>query len=323
MASVLERQAADTKRYGYVRPREVYEDYVYNFAIGSNIYPPDKLKSRRTVTVEQGGGSGGGVSYESFELGTAHGWRLATNVLGMPPQEPAFAAVEPLGDGGEDAGGYHVNGWMQGALICLSRDAYNQLWDSEGGNALRGSPYCECIVQVKRQDGTEVRAVAFRGRGAFKLQHDVAVSHRYQQIIAGGAKKLGASEEYLKVLDEMHVTESMRLPVTPMVSMRSLRTAFCCFGVATRASERGGEFYSLTMVNYYRRLGWLNSKREAAASRKNLVGEVGYELAIGACSLPLVAASFVVDATFWALHRAGVCENFPQLLSQIFSDPRR
>jgi len=189
---------------GKRRPEQAFGEFVFNFAYGSNIYPPATLLAR------------GKVKFESFELARLRGWRLAFTFRALPPVEPSFGSIEPLDcvDGccedGQHAcsktnshfGVHGKDGCIYGALIKLRREEYHKLWLSEGG-ALSPTQYDEVVVRCELMDGRVIEALAFR-TGAFKyVREDLVPSARYRAIICSGARQLGVPLDYQAALERI------------------------------------------------------------------------------------------------------------------------
>ncbi|KAA8492653.1 Gamma-glutamyl cyclotransferase gliK [Porphyridium purpureum] len=173
---------------------------VYNFAFGSNIFPPAKLHLRGKDSTS------GGVQFNAFQPARLRGYRLAFSMLGFPPAEPSMGSIEPLterdlafqgtpSEAFRTLGHFnlHTDGWMYGSLIELTRSEYEKLWISEGGGLppeRRG--YREIVVECETMDGTPVRAIAFQATERSRTAHaaDVVPSRRYLNLIQNGASQL-------------------------------------------------------------------------------------------------------------------------------------
>lgn len=140
------------------------------FAFGSNL-DAAKMASR--------GANGTAIAYESRWAATARDHRLAFNMRGFPPTEPAMAAIERApGDS------------CPGCVYECDRDAYERLWLSEGGGMARPG-YEEIVVRVADGDARHADALALAARPWAKLRRDVPPSARYLAIIETGARGLG------------------------------------------------------------------------------------------------------------------------------------
>jgi hypothetical protein len=89
------------------------------FGVGSNL-----LKSK----VIKRGINGTTIDIISMRPGFASNYRLAFNLRGFPPLEPAMAGIEPCPDSS-----------CHGSLIEFTPDNYHKLWLSEGGGQPRPS----------------------------------------------------------------------------------------------------------------------------------------------------------------------------------------
>ena len=123
-------------------------DIVYYFGIGSNM-----LKSK----VINRGLNGSKINIIDFQPGFVRNYRVAFNVPGFPPLEPAMAGIEPV----QDMQSTHqvISSGIShqildqsidechGSLITLTAQEYHKLWLSEGGG--RELPgYQEILVDV-------------------------------------------------------------------------------------------------------------------------------------------------------------------------------
>ncbi len=144
------------------------------FAFGSNL-ASSKMGSR--------GKNSSALAYERRWPAVAHDQRLAFNMRGFPPLEPAMAGIEP--SPGQEC---------PGCVYEMSRDAYEALWRSEGG-AMKKTPYQEVVVSV-RDPATQrtVDAITCQVSAWAALRRDGVPSARYLGIIEEGARELGLVE---------------------------------------------------------------------------------------------------------------------------------
>ncbi|CAH0366743.1 unnamed protein product [Pelagomonas calceolata] len=143
------------------------------FAFGSNL-AKSKMGSR--------GKNSSALAYERRWPAVAHDQRLAFNMRGFPPLEPAMAGIEP--SPGQEC---------PGCVYEMSRDAYEALWRSEGG-AMKKTPYQEVVVSVRDASGRDVDAITCQVSAWAALRRDGVPSARYLGIIEEGARELGLVE---------------------------------------------------------------------------------------------------------------------------------
>ena len=152
-------------------PASVQSDNVVRyFAFGSNL-DPEKMASR--------GKNSSAIPYVARWPCVAHGFRLAFNMRGFPPLEPAMASIaESDGEA------------CPGCVYEMAGEAYEALWRSEGG-AMPRSPYREVVVRVTPRDGPAVDAITLAAEDWARLRNDAMPSARYLGIIERGARGLG------------------------------------------------------------------------------------------------------------------------------------
>ena len=167
-------------------------DNLYYFSVGSNLLR-EKLINR--------GLNGTKIAFTSFEPGRVMDHRLAFNMRGFLPLEPAMGGIEPC-TGSE----------CHGALVKLPATEYQKLWLSEGGGAPRPG-YDEYLVEaVPYNHAQPVVAVALRAATHARLATDAAPSARYMDIIVRGAHELGLDSKYIRMLQEVP-TAQVPLPL--------------------------------------------------------------------------------------------------------------
>ena len=175
-------------------------DVVHYFAIGSNMLR-SKLEGRgpngAARTRACAGASlnpalsraGTTISLIDFRPAVVRAHRLAFNMRGFPPLEPAMGALEPSA-GAE----------CHGALCTLTAAEYEKVWQSEGG-AQPKPGYEEIVVDAVPYGSTEpVRAVALRAREHVRLPTDASPSSRYMRMLIDGAAELGIDAAYVEAL---------------------------------------------------------------------------------------------------------------------------
>ena len=128
----------------------------------------------------------------SFVPGVAKNHRLAFNMKGFVPLEPAMGGCEPC-----------ENMECHGALCEVTAENYEKIWKSEGGGQKRPG-YEEIVVDVYPYGKTEaVKAVTLRAADFTRLRTDASPSRRYMDIIIAGAKELNLDKEYIKKLESV------------------------------------------------------------------------------------------------------------------------
>jgi hypothetical protein len=206
-----------------VRPAELLDalarnDDVYYFGVGSNL--------SRAVMEKRG------CAPVSMKPGLVRNCRLAFNLKGMPPSEPAFGGLEPLPgyyendhlDSTEEVSGSAISkrnegrpvlaydkDEIHGALIRLSARDYSLVYESEGGGT--ADLYEEIMVDCVPYDPSQpiVKAVAFRARDHARTAHDACPSKRYMSIICAGAAELGLCDSYQRWLKDHPVQSPSRI----------------------------------------------------------------------------------------------------------------
>ncbi|KAL1521106.1 hypothetical protein AB1Y20_022670 [Prymnesium parvum] len=180
--------------------------HVEYFAFGSNL-----LQSK----VE--GRTGFPVLAKERAVVTDH--RLAFNMRAFPPLEPAMASLEPCA--GESC---------EGVLYTLSREAYEQLWRSEGGAARRPA-YEEVVVLARCRRGA-VPALSLRAAPAARLRRDAPPSRRYKDLLVRGAREARLSAAYLERLEAVRAVRPS--PAVAWLARAHGAVAVLCFRIGLR-----------------------------------------------------------------------------------------
>ena len=167
----------------------IHDNNVRYFAFGSNL-DPSKMASR--------GKNASAIPYAKRWACVAHGYRLAFNMRGFPPLEPAMASIAESADDE-----------CPGCVYEMALDDYEALWRSEGG-AMPRSPYREVVVRVSRPNGPDVDAVTLAAEDWCRLRSDAIPSKRYLGIIETGARSLGL-EAHADALAKMPRADPSRL----------------------------------------------------------------------------------------------------------------
>jgi hypothetical protein len=169
---------------------------LYYFGLGSNMLR-SKLENRS---------SRGKIEVLSFEPAIVHNARLAFNMRGFVPLEPAMGSLEPTTyEEGECPSRpllAYEKAECHGALVLLTPENYLKVMESEGvssdnpNNSQTG--YEEVVVTAVPYDTSKppVQAVALRARPESRLLQDPAPSARYMQILRQGAAELGLFKCY-------------------------------------------------------------------------------------------------------------------------------
>mmetsp|Transcript_526 Transcript_526/g.850 ORF Transcript_526/g.850 Transcript_526/m.850 type:complete len:347 (+) Transcript_526:75-1115(+) len=192
---------------------------IYYFGVGSNL-SRTRLENRSI--------SGKKIHPISFEPCVIYDFRLAFNMTGIPPMEPALGSIEPLPSFYEKDGNQEKNSrqlWRteskafvayetnecHGALIKLSAEDYELVYKSEGGDKGATQFYEEIEVNCVPYDKSKepVKAVAYRGTefGRLDQVEDMWPSKRYMGILRSGAAELGLEDSYQKWLADHPVQE--------------------------------------------------------------------------------------------------------------------
>ena len=159
-------------------------DTVHYFGVGSNM-----LRSK----IVGRGLNGSKIELLDFEPAVVSGHRLAFNMRGFAPLEPAMGSLEPS-EGPADAA-------CHGALCTMTRAEYEKVWLSEGGGAPKPG-YEEIVVEARAyRSGRRVQAVALRAREHTRLSRDACPSARYMGMLLAGASELGLEPSYLSQLE--------------------------------------------------------------------------------------------------------------------------
>lgn len=166
----------------YQRPQLIIDSLehdrpVYYFGVGSNM-----LKSK----VVNRGINGTKIGILSMVPAQAMGYRLAFNLRGIPPIEPAMAGIEQCSDDS-----------CHGALIKMKAKEYEKLWASEGGT-VSNPGYNEIIIDcVPYGSKKTIKAVCLTAASHAKLSKDYPISTRYMGILLEGARELGLETSYI------------------------------------------------------------------------------------------------------------------------------
>lgn len=183
------------------------DDDLYYFGLGSNMLR-SKLENRSIC--------GSKINLKSMEPAFVENYRLAFNIRGFPPLEPAMGSIEPVGDERDNHSkpldAYEKN-QCHGALVRVSASDYEKIMRSEGvGNGRPDQGYEELVVEAMPYQGKQpVKAIALRAREHVRLKHDSGPSRRYMEILRQGADELGLDPCYRTYLENHPVATSSAL----------------------------------------------------------------------------------------------------------------
>jgi hypothetical protein len=189
---------------------------LYYFGVGSNMLP-SKIRNRSMD---------GPIEWISLQPAVVPEHRLALNMRGFPPLEPAMGALEPTSLEEQQHSSKPLHSYERdechGALLHLDAIQYARLMKSEGVGlshnetvmgASRRSPdtgYEEIVVTAIPYDASQppVSAIALRARRKSRVQSgfDPAPSLRYMTILREGAQELGLKPCYQTFL-QTHPTQ--------------------------------------------------------------------------------------------------------------------
>lgn len=162
-------------------------DKIFYFGIGSNM-----LKSK----IMNRGVNGSTISIKSMIPAKVLDYRLAFNMRGFVPIEPAMAGIEPC-----------EGSVCHGALIELDASEYEKLWISEGGSQDKPG-YEEVLIQVLPYNSHRpVIAIALRASSHVRMKRDAEPSQRYMNILIQGATELGLEKEYILKLQNIQTAQ--------------------------------------------------------------------------------------------------------------------
>jgi hypothetical protein len=159
-------------------------EYVWNFAVGSNLNPRT-LQGRRKIN-----------PIESIP-GICRDYALAFQLLQVPYLEPAMAGVTP-----------RKGAVVHGLLIKLTRTQFDYLYLTEGGP---NGPYKLVPVDVDAYDGRkQIKAFAFAHRNCENLTEsdEGQPSFRYKNLILEGAKLQKLDANYISHLEAIEAHSS-------------------------------------------------------------------------------------------------------------------
>lgn len=159
---------------------ESVDSDVWYFAYGSNLHPSRRL-TRAAIS-----------SIESVP-GRLPGWRLAFNMPGVPPAEPAMANICP-----------DPKAEVHGLLMRLGRGDFDALVRSEGGDRF----YRRERVEVISYGGPTIAAEAFVAAAHRRLQRERPPSRRYLDLIRAGARLSALDPAYCDYLDALPHAEA-------------------------------------------------------------------------------------------------------------------
>jgi hypothetical protein len=148
--------------------------------------------------LENRGVNGTKIGILNMEAAVVPNYRLAFNLRGFPPIEPAMGSLEPI-DADSTALLTYENNDCHGALVKLTPENYEKVMRSEGvGNGQSDQGYDEIVVDAYpyNRPGKPVKAVALRARSHVRLSYDACPSIRYMGILKEGAKELGLKPCY-------------------------------------------------------------------------------------------------------------------------------
>ena len=150
------------------------DHWVWNFAYGSNMHP-DKRHQRASMNIIE------------VLPASVPDWKLVFDLQGISFLEPSMASISP-------APGDNVHG----VLLKMSRDCFDQLVRSEGGD----NSYERITVTATTYDGREVKALAFKTLTDRQLPGCQPPSLRYLTILRDGAKLSGLNGDYCQRLKD-------------------------------------------------------------------------------------------------------------------------
>ncbi|KAL7544098.1 hypothetical protein ACHAXR_013548 [Thalassiosira sp. AJA248-18] len=185
----IRHEDASPKRPDLVLDAIEKKSNIYYVGIGSNM-SRTKLENRSIC--------GSKINILSMEPCVIKNHRLAFNMRGFPPLEPAMGSLEPLSQENTEALHFYEREECHAALILLSAEDYSKVYKSEGGGTGKAQGYEEIVVTAVPYDSNKapVQGVAFRVREHARLSKDPCPSHRYMNILREGAKELGLKECY-------------------------------------------------------------------------------------------------------------------------------
>jgi len=173
---------------------------VYYFGVGSNLLQ-EKVVNR--------GLNGTKIHVQTFLPAKVKNHRLAFNMRGFPPLEPAMGGIEPC-----------EGSTCHGALMKMTISEYEKLWMSEGGGFERPSYEELTIFALPYESDTPVQAIALRASQHVRLPCDASPSARYMNLIIRGARQLGLEASYINYLEAIPVCDTFVPSILRLLALK-------------------------------------------------------------------------------------------------------
>jgi hypothetical protein len=162
------------------------EEFVWNFAIGSNMNSKILEGRRQLQPAEK-------------VAGLCRDHRLGFPLLAIPYFEPSMAAIVP-----------QVGSIIHGVLARFTKKQFDHLYQTEGGPT---GDYHLLNVLVEAYDGRKIKAIAFAHKGfeTDRPEDEGIPSTRYMSIILEGAKESKLDPNYITELEKIPAYKSSLL----------------------------------------------------------------------------------------------------------------
>jgi hypothetical protein len=169
---------------------------LYYFGLGSNM-----LRSK----LENRGVNGTRIEILEMEPAVVPNHRLAFNLRGFAPLEPAMGSLEPVENSDSQPLHAYHRPECHGALVKLTSENFEKVMQSEGVGTDSTNPgYEEVVVTAYPYDSNKepVKAIALRARPHVRLRRDACPSVRYMNILREGATELQLAPCYQEFLEK-------------------------------------------------------------------------------------------------------------------------
>lgn len=149
------------------------EEFIWNFAFGSNMNSKILEGTRKLIPVEKVSGSIKGYSLDFLEA--------------LPYIEPGMGTIARDEDGE-----------IHGILVKFTKQDFEKLYDSEGGP---NGGYKLTELNVSAYDGRTIKAYAFESKKGLYRDYYYQPSERYYKIVKDGAIENKLDPKYIEYLN--------------------------------------------------------------------------------------------------------------------------
>jgi len=215
------------------------EEYIWNFAIGSNMNTKVLEGRRKIFPIEKIPG-----------FCTDHA--LVFSVLTLPYFEPAMAAICSK-----------KNTTIHGLLVKLTKKQFNHLYMTEGGPS---GGYRPLPVKVEAYDGRIIDAIAFADKtmSEYREEKEGTPSRRYMNIIIEGAKENKLDPNYILYLESIKAFQAGLIVkiLFALLHLPLLLVVFLIFTLRFMMLRVGGRAFLApvlgALINVVRKVLWIS-----------------------------------------------------------------